>query len=112
MANNRTRNFKCLLGFLALTSAAALTPVAEAKPTIPTQTLLNRSGLQIESTTSTTPREATFKPSLETIKPNIGRAANDGSCDGTCNGLCSKKPTETFTNRANPINHSIRQFQQ
>lgn len=108
MSNNGTRNAKCVLGFLALTSMAALTPVAEANPSLHTQTLLERSGLRIESTTRKTPQGRTFTPSLETIKPNIGRTAHNGCCD--CDGSCSKKPSQTLTNRANPINHSIRQF--
>lgn len=108
MSTNRTHNLKCLLGFLALTSVAALTPVAEAKPPIASQTLLNRSGLQIESTTDTIRREGTFKPSLETIKPgkNGGLAGHNFGCNQGCN----KKPSETLTNRATPINHSTPQL--
>lgn len=110
MSTNHTHNLKCLLGFLALTSAAALTPVAEAKPPIASQTLFNRSGLQIESPTDTIRREGRFKPTLETIKPNTGRLLDGNNCCGS-NCACDKKPTtETLTNPATFTNHSIPQL--
>ncbi len=103
MSKNHPRNLKCFLGFLALTSVAALTPIAEAKPPLPTQTLLNRSGLGTESSTIK-PHQNTFKPSLETIKPLDGRNAYNGTCP--INGQCRKKPHETLTNHGTTIRHT------
>ena len=102
MSNNHPHNLKCFLGFLALTSVTALTPVVQAKPPIPTETLLNRSGLRIESSTIK-PHQNTLKPSLETIKPNGGLNRHNGICP---NGSCAKKTHETLTNHGTPLRHS------